>query len=328
ILLAVMLGLLGIAFFVGRYLHRQPNTTINKAVVQSFNNRVSAWWLIYALIGFTLVFCSHRGPATLFFFFVSFWALREFITLTPTRLGDHRALFWTFFIFAPLQYLLVGLGTNIIPFFSYDLNPQVAFMIVVPVYAMLYIPARIAFAGDPKRFLERVAKIQCGLYVCVYALSHAPALLAVPLVDQNREPWTGGNGGVLLFFIIVVQMGDVFQYLWSYLLGSSVIAPAINSSKTWEGLIGSMLSATLLGMAIHWVTPFSILQAGGMAMIAAFMGFAGSLTLSAIKRDRGVSDYGTLVAGHVGVLDRYDSICFAAPVFYHLTYFFFSRLNV
>ena len=257
VLLAVMLGLLGIAFFVGRYLHRQPNTTVNKALVQSFNNRVSAWWLIYALVGFTLVFGSARWPATLFFFFVSFWALREFITLTPTRLGDHRALFWTFFIFAPLQYILVGLGDEEVPLFGYQLDPQLAFMIVVPVYAMLYIPARIAFAGDHKRFLERIAKIQCGLYVCVYALSHAPALLSMQLIDQNGDDWKGGNGGVLLFFIIVVQMGDVFQFVWSYLLGRRVIAPAINSSKTWEGLVGSMLSATLLGMAIHWVTPFS-----------------------------------------------------------------------
>ena len=55
------------------------------------------------------------------------------------------------------------------------------------------------------------------------------------------------------------------------------------------------------------------------------MGFAGGITMSAIKRDRGVKDYGTLVEGHGGVLDRIDSICFAAPVFFHCTRWWLVR---
>ena len=105
ILLGVILVLLGIAFATAQYLQGLPESTVNKAIVQSFNIRVQGWLMMYAVMGATLLL--GRLPAVLFFFGISFWALREFITLTPTRLSDHRALFWVFFVFTPLQYVLV-----------------------------------------------------------------------------------------------------------------------------------------------------------------------------------------------------------------------------
>jgi phosphatidate cytidylyltransferase len=80
----------------------------------------------------------------------------------------------------------------------------------------------------------------------------------------------------------------------------------------------------LAGMLLSWATPFGLYWAGPIAGAVALAGFAGSMTMSGIKRDRGVKDYGTLVSGHAGVLDRIDSLCFAAPVFFHITRFFFS----
>ena len=326
VLLGVILVLLGIAYAIGSFLQRQPESSMNPALVQSFNNRIRAWWILYAFMGATLLTGSSTVLAVLFFFFISFWALREFITLTPTRLGDHRALFWVFYIFAPLQYVIVWLGHEPfpIPFGNMKFDPYQLFFQFIPVYGFLFIPARVALAGDHRRFLERTAKIQAGLFVCVYALSHAPALLSLQLVSHDGKAWAGGNGGVLVFFILVVQVSDVFQFVWNHLLGRSVIAASINSSKTLEGLIGGTLTAMLVGMSLSGVTPFSWIQAAGMAFILSVMGFAGTLTMSAIKRDRGVQDYGTLVEGHVGVLDRFDSICFAAPVFFHATRFFFT----
>jgi phosphatidate cytidylyltransferase len=313
VLMGVVLGLLGVAYGAGQYLRRQPEAAVNPAVVQMFNNRVRAWWMMYAILGAS--FLVGRIPTVVLFGLISFWALREFITLTPTRLGDHRALFWVFFIFTPFQFVLVGMGQKWYGFYS----------ILIPVYAFLFIPARVAMAGDHKRFLERTAKIQAGLLVCVYALSHAPALLDLDLRTSDGRPWTGGNAGVLFFFILVVQLGDVLQFLWDKLTGQRVIAPAINFSKTWEGFFGCVLSTTLLGTVLWWVTPFNPLEAACMSLVVAIMGFAGSMTMSAIKRDRGVKDYGTLVEGHAGVLDRLDSICFAAPVFFHLTRWFFAQ---
>ncbi len=325
-LLGVILVLLGIAYAIGSFLQRQPESSMNPALVQSFNHRIRAWWMLYALMGATLLTGSSTVLAILFFFGISFWALREFITLTPTRLGDHRALFWVFYVFAPLQYIIVWLGHETIqtPIDGLKLDPYQLFFQFIPVYGFLFIPARVALAGDPRRFLERTAKIQAGLFVCVYALSHAPALLSLKLVARDGKTWQGGNGGVLVFFILVVQMSDIFQFIWNHVIGRRVIASSINASKTWEGLIGGTLTAMLVGMALCWVTPFSWIEAAGMAFLLSIMGFAGTLTMSAIKRDRGVQDYGTLVEGHVGVLDRFDSICFAAPVFFHATRFLFT----
>jgi phosphatidate cytidylyltransferase len=323
ILLAVILAVLGITFAVGKYLQAQPESTINKGFVRILNNRVQAWWMMYGVMGATLFWGSHRLPAVLFFFVISFWGLREFITLTPTRLGDHRALFWVFFIFAPLQYLLVWLGNRSYTVLGITFDAGQLFMNLIPIYALLFVPARIALAGDHKRFLERSAKIQMGLYLCVYALSHAPALLDLQLKAGN-ELWTDGTAGVLLFFLLVVQLSDVFQFGWDKMIGNRVIAPNINATKSWEGFVGGTLSAALAGMGLWWVTPFTPLQAASMALVLSVMGFLGSMAMSAIKRDRGVHDFGTLVEGHAGVLDRFDSICFAAPVFFHLTRFFFT----
>ena len=356
-LLGIVLGILITAWIVGRALRQQPESTINPAVVKAFNKRVTAWWLIFAVLVAALITPTPQ-PTIALFFLVSFWGLREFITMTPTRRGDHRALFWSFFLFTPLQYLLIGFSG------AYP-NLYGVYTIMIPVYASLFIPARIAFSGDAKRFLERSAKIQAGLLICVYSLSHAPALLQLELQIRNpdhqlatsaqnvaavteeaqptpekaaavatesatKEPepkfvaWSGSRPGLLFYFILITQIGDLFQYLWGKLLGKHVIAPAINASRTWEGFVLGVLSTAMVGTLLWWVTPFQIWESTLMSAAIALMGFAGGMTMSAIKRDRGVRDYGTLVQGHAGVLDRIDSICFAAPVFFHLTRFLYG----
>jgi len=144
---------------------------------------------------------------------------------------------------------------------------------------------------------------------------------------QAERPVSGSAAARLLFFfVLIVQISDVFQYGCGKLFGRRVIAPAISPGKTWEGLIGGAACTMLLGTALHWATPFNPWEAAGMSLVIVVMGFGGGMTMSAIKRDRGVRDYGTLVEGHGGVLDRIDSICFAAPVFFHLTRYYFSDI--
>ncbi len=342
ILLGVVVIVLGIAYGVGQVLKRRSDSSINSAIVQTFNSRVRAWWMIYTILVATFLIPGTWATVTLFGL-ISFWALREFITLTPTRMSDHRALFWVLFLFPLVQFVLVGMGHEFYGLYS----------ILIPVYGLLFVPARIAIAGDYKRFLERVAKIQTALLICVYALSYAPALLHLDLltlkdqppaagaemesdgleVDEQPvpppetvwKPWTGSTAGLLFYFILIAQLSDVFHYAWDRMLGSRVIAPAINPSKTWEGLFGGMATTAIAGFLLSWVTPFTLWQSACMALVIALMSFAGSMTLSAIKRDRGVKDFGTLVVGHAGVLDRIDSLCFAAPVFFHLTRYFFTN---
>jgi phosphatidate cytidylyltransferase len=302
-----VLALLAAATAVGQVLKRNPDSGLNPAAVRTFNLRLRAWWLMLSVLAGA--FLLGNTATVILFFLISFWALREFITLTPTRLGDHRTLFWVFFLFTPLQYVLVGMGMEHYGFYS----------VLIPVYGFLFIPARVAMAGDFKRFLERVAKIQAALVICVYCLSHAPALLYLTIPHYEHEP------RLLFFFVLMVQLGDAMQYMWDRLMGQRVMVPTINANKTWEGFLGGIASTSLIGAALWWATPFEPWEAAGMSLMIAIMGFAGGMTMSAIKRDRGVKDYGTLVEGHGGVLDRIDSICFAAPVFFHVTRFFFAE---
>ncbi len=303
-LIGGVLVLLGAATAVVHVLSRRDDTGLDTALIETFRLRVRAWWVLCTVLA--AAFLLGQMVTMIMFGLISFWALREFITLTPTRPGDHRTLFWVFFLLTPLQFVLVGMG-------NYGL-----FSIVIPVYGFLFVPARIAMAGDYKRFLERTAKIQAGLLICVYCLSHAPALLTLNLPTDGWGP----RARLLFFFILMVQLSDALQYAWAQIPSKHVIVPSINPNKTWEGLLGGTASVTLLGSMLWWATPFhgaNWWMAGVMSTVIALMGFAGSITLSAIKRDRGVKDYGTLVEGHGGVLDRIDSTCFAAPVFFHLT---------
>ncbi len=300
-----VLALLILGTVVGQILKLFRKGEGSAKTIQNLNARVKAWWIMVAVFGMALF--TGRIGAVVLFGLISFLALREFITLTPTKLGDHRTLFWVFFIITPLQYYLVA--TN-----WYEL-----FSILIPVYAFLFVPLRSAISGDCDHFFERTAKIQWGLMICVYCVSYAPAIFLL-----NIPGYEGQNGKLLFYFIIVVQISDVLQYAWGKTLGRHKIAPTVSPSKTWEGFLGGILSATLIGAGLWWATPFTPLQSGAMSLAITLMGFAGGLVMSAIKRDRGVKDYGTLIEGHGGVMDRIDSICFAAPVFFHLTRYFFT----
>jgi phosphatidate cytidylyltransferase len=301
--LAGLLGLLLAASGTGALLARTVRGEQGRAVVANLNARVRAWWWMAAFFcGAVLV---GRGGSVLLFASMSLLALREFITLTPTHRADHRMLFWVFFILTPAHYWLVWREW-------YGL-----FSIFIPVYACLWLPIRNALAGETRDFLARTAKAQWALMVCVYFVSHAPALLTLPLAGGATE------GAKLLFFlVVVVQMSDVLQYVWGKCCGRRKLAPRLSPSKTWEGLVGGVVSASLLGAGLWWLTPFAPWAAGVLALAICIMGFFGGLVMSAIKRDRGVKDFGAMIEGHGGILDRIDSLCFAAPLFFHLVRFF------
>jgi phosphatidate cytidylyltransferase len=293
-----------VASAVGFVLSRRAWPTPDP-VVENLNQRIKAWWVMVILMGIAFLF-GNIGVIVLYAI-ASFTALREFVTLTETRRGDHYALVAAFFLVLPIQYYLIAIEW-------YGL-----YSIFIPVYAFLFMPIVAALRHDTTRFMERVAVAQWALMLAVFCLSHVPALLTLEI------PGYEGRGLLLIaFLILVVQSSDVLQYVFGKLFGRHRIAPELSPSKTWEGFIGGVASATVLGALLWWITPFSPLQAAGMALIICLMGFFGGLVLSAIKRDRGVKDWGQMIEGHGGVLDRLDSVIFAAPIFFHLTRFYWS----
>ncbi|HCZ13727.1 MAG TPA: phosphatidate cytidylyltransferase [Candidatus Accumulibacter sp.] len=269
------------------------------AVIDNLNARINAWrWMVGVL---AVAFWIGEGGIIVLFGLISFQALREYISLTHTRRGDHHALIWCFFFFLPAQYVLIA--THWYGLFS----------ILIPVYAFLLLPVSATLRSDAERFLERAAKVQWGLMICVYCISHVPALLTLEIPG-----FEGRNAQLIIFLVLTVQSSDVFQYVWGKLFGKRKLAPAISPSKTLEGLVGGVLTSTALGAALYWLTPFNVWQAALVALTINIVGFFGGFVLSAIKRDRGVKDWGTLIEGHGGMLDRVDSISFSAPIFFHI----------
>ncbi len=298
-------GVLGIASLIGFVLHRVYLGSAVYPTIQNLNARIRAWWVMVVFIAIAFLF--GKTGVIILFAFASFAALREFVTLTPTRRGDHIALAGAFFIVLPAQYWLISIDW-------YGL-----YSIFIPVYVFLLLPIVAALRGDTRNFIERIAEIQWGLMISVFCVSHVPALLTLPI------PGYEGNHLLLIaFLVIVVQASDVLQYVWGKLLGRHKIAPKLSPSKTLEGFVGGIGSATLLGAALYGLTPFSPLHAGLMALLITLMGFCGGLVMSAIKRDRGVKDWGQMIEGHGGMLDRLDSVIFSAPIFFHVTRYFWT----
>jgi phosphatidate cytidylyltransferase len=257
-------------------------------------------WLM-ALV-FWVGWAAGDGVAIVLFGLISFLILREFISLSPTRRGDHRSLVLAFFIVLPLQYALVWTE-------HFDL-----FTVFIPVYVFLAVPAVSALGNDPERFLERNAKLQWGIMVCVYGMSHVPALLMLDFPGFN-----GKTAFLVFFLVLVVQTCMLVQHLTSRRLQRPV-APAVSDSFHWRSWAYGLLAGGLLGVLMSGITPFKPLPALGMALVACAAGTLGHLVMKAIKRDRGVTHWGSAgrsVTGASGLLDRVDALCFAAPVFFH-----------
>jgi phosphatidate cytidylyltransferase len=307
IVLALLLGVLSLSSLTGIVLARSVQTESRRETIANLNARINAWWAMAAVF----VLSVAVGPigSVVLFALISFMALREYFALSPTLRSDHPVLLLLVFVILPVNYILIAIQW-------YGL-----FAIFIPVYAFIGLQIRAALAGSTEQFLDRTARTQWGMMVTVYFVSYVPAIIMMQIPGYSDA---GQNFKLLLFLVIVAQASDVLQYIVGKLAGRLQIAPNVSPNKTVEGFAGGICLASLLGASLYWITPFTMLQAGLLALVICLMGFAGGLVMSATKRDRGVKDFGTVLPGHGGILDRIDSICFAAPIFFHLTRYFYS----
>lgn len=302
LLLFVGIGvLLIVASTIGWLLKRRMKSP--NSVIDNLNKRINAWWVMVAIFAITIFL--GKFAVIILFFIASGIALREFLTLTPITRYDYWPLLFAYFIVLPLQYILVAVSW-------YEL-----FCIFIPIYGFLFLAILAAITGSAHNFLARIAEVQWGLMITVYSISFIPALIILP-IDHYQDR----NLLLIAFLVFVVELSDVLQYVFGKLFGKHSISPNLSPSKTVEGFIGGIFSASLIGACLWWVTPFSFIQAGLISLMITLLGFLGGLVMSAIKRDRGVKDWGKLISGHGGVLDRLDSICFAAPIFFHVVRYY------
>ncbi len=271
--------------------------------------RINSWWLISAI--FLIAVTLNPMIAIVFFCFVSFLALKEYLSLIPTRQADRQVLFWAY-LAVVLQYYWVGISW-------YGM-----FLIFLPVYVFLFLPLRMVIVGETQGFLKAVGTLHWGLILTVFSISHVAYLLRLP---PGGNP-LGGGQGLLLYLVFLTSINDIAQYTWGKSFGNHLIVPKVSPKKTWEGLSGGVLTTTALAIALApYLTPFDFLHALCIGLLIGVTGFIGDVTVSALKRDLGVKDSGNLIPGHGGILDRIDSLTYTAPLFFHFTvYFYFSGL--
>ncbi|WP_348773484.1 phosphatidate cytidylyltransferase [Litoreibacter halocynthiae] len=307
LLLAACCGLLVIATLIGEVLRARLHKTHANLTVETYLTRVHSWWGMVFLFSIALLL-GPVGIITLFAF-CSLAALREFLTLTTKTNADHWSLIASFYVILPFQYVLIWWGE--VGLFS----------TLIPIYAFLLLPILSVLRGGEgadKNFLARISETQWGLMICVFCASYIPALVTLDI------PGYGDRAPLLIAYLVfVIQMGDLMEYFAGRRIGRRKVAPAV-SPKTREGIACGAALAAGLGLLLTWMTPFSPLVSMAMAVMAYMVGVGGSLVLAAIKSDRGIKNWGHLIPGQGGFVDQLDSVVFAAPVFFHITRYYYG----
>lgn len=284
--------------------NKKASSATGKKMAEIWGVRTRVWWGMAAIFIAALV--TQGIGSIIVFALISFMLLRELITVTPTRIEDHRVLLYAFFLILPIHYALL---------FA---NWYGLFVILIPVYAFLVVPTMIAATGTLDRFFERTAKIQWALMLCVYCVSHAPALL---LLRVDGAPFP--NAPLLLFLVLVVQAKETVSGLVNTLPSthSTLKTKSIQWTMTWEGILAGTVAALGMGASLFPLTEFSLLQALAMSLMISIMCGASNMCLAGLKHDWG--GHGTIIIEcHGAMIDRIMSICFAAPVFFHFARFY------
>lgn len=267
--------------------------------------RIRSWWWMIGVLSVALL--VGRTAMIVLFAFVSYLALKEYLSITPTRRADRSVLFWVY-LAVPVQYVFVGI------------NWYGMFIIFVPVYMFLVLPAAMVLNGETKGFQKAAGTLHWGLMTTVFAVSHAAFLLAVPPPDSAA----GTGAGLLVTLLILTEFNDVAQYVWGKLFGRHKIIPKVSPNKTWEGFLGGVFTTVAMSVLLCLtLTPVQLPHAVLIGVLIAVAGFVGDLTISAIKRDLDLKDTGATIPGHGGILDRIDSLTFTAPLFFHIVRYFY-----
>ena len=262
--------------------------------------RIRSWWVMTVVFSVVVIFS--RDLSLVLMSLLSFLALKEYFSITPTRRADRRVIFWAY-LSIPLQYYWIWIGWYWM------------FIIFIPVYVFLFLPMRMVMTGETQEFLKAAGTLNWGVMTTVFNLSHMAYLLVLPLFGNPAA----GGAGLLFFLVVITQLNDIAQFLFGTMFGRHKITPTVSPNKTWEGLLGGIVSTTVISwLAAPLLTPFTAPQAVAVGIIIALAGFTGDVVISAIKRDLHIKDSGTLIPGHGGILDRLDSLTYTAPLFFHI----------
>jgi len=271
---------------------------------RELTQRIVSWWWI---IGLLFLFLTIGTTAAIVFFaFLSFLSLKEFISIVPTRQADRNAVFWVY-LSIPFQYYWVTTGW-------YGM-----FIIFIPVFIFLLIPVRMVLKGETDGFIKSAGVLHWAAMLTIFSVSHVAYLLVLP----EKQVMAGGVG-LVLFLLIMTQFNDVSQYVWGKLLGKHKIIPKVSPNKTWQGFVGGMFTIMLVASIVSpHLTPLNQVEGLIAGILISVSGFFGDVVISSVKRDLHIKDSGNLIPGHGGILDRMDSLIYTAPIFFHYIYYLY-----
>ncbi len=273
-----------------------------QANLQELKSRIKSWWIMATIFIGATIFNTKISYVAMAF--LSFVAFRELYSMLGFRQSDRRAIFWAF-VSIPIQYYLAYVGW------------YGAFIIFIPVVMFLLLPMRLVLKGDTTGIVKSMASLQWILMLTVFSISHMAYLLSLP----ELPGFDAGGRGLLLFVVFLTEINDVMQFTWGKLFGKHKVIPKVSPNKTWEGFVGGVISTTIIGYFLVFLTPLNTCQVLFISFFIAVSGFIGDVVMSSVKRDVGVKDTGTIIPGHGGILDRIDSLAYTAPVFFHLVYY-------
>lgn len=272
------------------------------ANVVELKMRTKSWWMMATI--FVVATVLHPAISFVAIGLLSFMALRELSSISKNvRPEDRKILIWCY-LAIPVQYTLAYTG-------QYTL-----FLTFIPIFMHLWIPFMLVIKGETKDIGRSMSVLPMQLMLTVFGVSHLAFLLSLPELDGFKA----GGRGLLLFVVFITEMNDVFQFTWGKLFGKLKVMPTISPNKTWEGLIGGVVTTTIVGYFLRFLTPFSEIEALVICFSVAVTGFIGDVVVSAVKRDVGIKDTGDVIPGHGGILDRIDSLALTAPVFFHIVF--------
>jgi phosphatidate cytidylyltransferase len=281
-------------FVVGKI---RPNAKLGE-----LKARTKSWWIMAALVlGAVLINTTVSYVAIAL---LSFMALRELYSVLDFREDDRRAIFWAY-LSIPVQYYLAYIGW------------YGAFIIFIPIVMFLFLPLRIVLKGNTDGIIKSMSSLHWILMLTVFGLSHMAYLLSLP----DLPGFSSGGRGLLLFLVFLTEINDVMQFTWGKLLGRHKIVPKVSPNKTWEGFVGGLISTTIIGYFLGFLTPLSDAQVVFVSFSIAVSGFVGDIVMSSVKRDIGIKDMGSSIPGHGGILDRIDSLAYTTPIFFHIVYY-------
>lgn len=272
------------------------------ANVTELKMRTKSWWMMATI--FVVATVLHPAISFVAIGLLSFMALRELSSISKNvRPEDRKILIWCY-LAIPVQYTLAYTG-------QYTL-----FLTFIPIFMHLWIPFMLVIKGETKDIGRSMSVLPTQLMLTVFGVSHLAFLLSLPELNG----FNAGGRGLLLFVVFITEMNDVFQFTWGKLFGKLKVMPSISPNKTWEGLIGGVVTTTIVGYYLRFLTPFSEIEALVICFSVAVTGFIGDVVVSAVKRDIGLKDTGDIIPGHGGILDRIDSLALTAPVFFHIVF--------